>query len=563
MLFWHGGNLNEFDQATKHRKGRTEFGPGLYATTHYDTAKKYSKGGKKFYILDIEKGKEINEVSLDMESVKKFVAENIAKKKGSELLERLSERTNNNKLSARIFLNNILNDELIKASKMNDLREFLVRNGVDYELVSNAFGWHEMMIVLYNMNKISEMKQVSPKDKIETYDLKDIYESANIKSVVASKRINRILNAANSLMKNSRFASSNEFIINEQYLQNPVKGYENPTPKQINECKSYGQVRAILLDDNMYVWNEAVHAAAAKALEITGNSNIIPLNIYLSGNKIEGVEVTDFSNRTKWKHNPKLKNAIIKNKWIKLYSGGDSLKDPEFIHYYDESINGPWHEMKPSKKTARILYIAENLEQDYMGEHKAPTNDGYSQPIHNVEEFYPDIYTRGGSEYVAMSEDREGLSIILEAHERPNFKVKVYRAIPDINKDIKEKVDTAQNALQSLIASKNHRAVKKSREAQNLIYSLMDKYPIEEHDYDSQQDLMIEDLENQIDDLKSQSKEKIKLEKGNWVSPSQRYVKMHGMSALNGNYKIISKTVKAKDLYTDGNSLSEWGYDPS
>jgi hypothetical protein len=43
-------------------------------------------------------------------------------------------------------------------------------------------------------------------------------------------------------------------------------------------------------------------------------------------------------------------------------------------------------------RIARILYIAEELDQDYMGEHQAPTNDGYSQPIHNVENMYPDIY---------------------------------------------------------------------------------------------------------------------------------------------------------------------------
>jgi hypothetical protein len=36
----------------------------------------------------------------------------------------------------------------------------------------------------------------------------------------------------------------------------------------------------------------------------------------------------------------------------------------------------------------------------------------------------------------------------------------------------------------------------------------------------------------------------------------------HGHSALNGKFKIISKTVYARDLYTEGNSLEEWGYVP-
>jgi hypothetical protein len=65
------------------------------------------------------------------------------------------------------------------------------------------------------------------------------------------------------------------------------------------------------------------------------------------------------------------------------------------------------------------------------------------------------------------------------------------------------------------------------------------------------------ELENEEDNTK-----KFKIERGNWVTPDKNYAKMHGLGALNGKYKIISKTVRAKDLYTDGNSLSEWGYDP-
>ncbi len=47
-----------------------------------------------------------------------------------------------------------------------------------------------------------------------------------------------------------------------------------------------------------------------------------------------------------------------------------------------------------------------------------------------------------------------------------------------------------------------------------------------------------------------------------WVTTSKGYAKQHGESALDGNYKILEKKVKAKDLWTDGNSIHEWGYDP-
>lgn len=49
---------------------------------------------------------------------------------------------------------------------------------------------------------------------------------------------------------------------------------------------------------------------------------------------------------------------------------------------------------------------------------------------------------------------------------------------------------------------------------------------------------------------------------GDWVTINKEYAKQHGESALDGNYKIVSKTVTAKDIFTDGNSIHEWGYDP-
>ena len=52
------------------------------------------------------------------------------------------------------------------------------------------------------------------------------------------------------------------------------------------------------------------------------------------------------------------------------------------------------------------------------------------------------------------------------------------------------------------------------------------------------------------------------INRGDWVTIVKGYAEDHGESALNGEYKIISKTVKAKDIFTDGNSWLEWGYDP-
>ena len=50
---------------------------------------------------------------------------------------------------------------------------------------------------------------------------------------------------------------------------------------------------------------------------------------------------------------------------------------------------------------------------------------------------------------------------------------------------------------------------------------------------------------------------------GDWVTTSRKYAKQHGESALNGDYKIVSKKVRAKDIFTKGDSIFEWGYNPS
>ena len=53
------------------------------------------------------------------------------------------------------------------------------------------------------------------------------------------------------------------------------------------------------------------------------------------------------------------------------------------------------------------------------------------------------------------------------------------------------------------------------------------------------------------------------INKGDWVTTTKQYARDHGDSVHGeGNHKIISKAVHARSLFTDGNSVHEWGYDP-
>lgn len=49
---------------------------------------------------------------------------------------------------------------------------------------------------------------------------------------------------------------------------------------------------------------------------------------------------------------------------------------------------------------------------------------------------------------------------------------------------------------------------------------------------------------------------------GDWVTTTRQYAKDHGESNLNGDYKILKKEVHARDIFTDANSIHEFGYDP-
>lgn len=51
---------------------------------------------------------------------------------------------------------------------------------------------------------------------------------------------------------------------------------------------------------------------------------------------------------------------------------------------------------------------------------------------------------------------------------------------------------------------------------------------------------------------------------GDWVAVSQTYAKdhAHNLEGPGKHGKVIKLIVKASDLYTDGNSFNEWGYNP-
>lgn len=169
--YWHGGNLDDYDDIIAQKNGKYEYGPGLYVIDHYGTAQKYAKGSRKMYMVTIENGTDINDSKISLDKLNEFVDTYVVGSKRKEVKKRLAEYAKNGEVKAYLFNNMMVNEKAVKPSNTSAWREFLVENGIDYEIVNSPFGWGEKMCVLYNMKKIKKIQQIGPKDTIEDYDM--------------------------------------------------------------------------------------------------------------------------------------------------------------------------------------------------------------------------------------------------------------------------------------------------------------------------------------------------------------------------------------------------------
>ena len=168
--FLHGGNLSEYSDIIAQKNGRYEFGSGLYLTTQYDVAKKYAKGSRKLYIVTVELGTDIHDSVIDTTKAIDFVKSYVMTAKKKDILYYIDKYNVEGKIKGYLFNNLLLNNKAIKPSNTKYLREFLIQNGIDYEIINNAFGFGEDMMVLYNMKKIIQTTVFGPKDKLENYN---------------------------------------------------------------------------------------------------------------------------------------------------------------------------------------------------------------------------------------------------------------------------------------------------------------------------------------------------------------------------------------------------------
>ena len=187
--------------------------------------------------------------------------------------------------------------------------------------------------------------------------------------------------------------------------------------------------------------------------------------------------------------------------------------------------------------------------EDYVGGHKAPEKSNENAPLYDVTLngiFPEDIYSEKGAIYYkqGFSYDAESVAITQAYRDKPNAVITIYRAVPKVL-TVKDKILDYEK--QKAYIHKTGRMPKNVVNLENLTY-------YEYYDF----------LSDEIERLQKQSNNKeddVQINIGDWVTINKKYALGHGKSVLNGKYKIISKKVKAKELWTDGNSIHEWGYD--
>ena len=182
------------------------------------------------------------------------------------------------------------------------------------------------------------------------------------------------------------------------------------------------------------------------------------------------------------------------------------------------------------------------ISEDYKGEHQSAGKEG--APLHDLthNEVYPKDYYDRWHEYAR--DEKDAALIVNGYRNKPNKPITMYRAVPyqQTKEDLLADLQKAQ--AQWLKRAKPHPAF------ESEFHKLGAKKYYE----------WLGDEEEKVKKSDKEVKNISEINPGDWVTIVRNYAKEHGKAHLKNKYKILSKKVKASQVWFDGNSLNEAGY---
>jgi len=196
-----------------------------------------------------------------------------------------------------------------------------------------------------------------------------------------------------------------------------------------------------------------------------------------------------------------------------------------------------------------VIVKNKNISEDYKGEHQASGKEG--APLHDLTHngVYPkDVYSSKGIQYYGDGGefDRAAFAFVQAYHNNPNRKIKIYRAVP--YQQTKEDLLAALQKAQALWLKRAKPSPDFESEFQKLGAKKYYEWLGTEEEKLKKSDKKVENISE--------------INPGDWITIVRNYAVSHGRAHLKNKYRVLSKTVKAKEIWTGGDSILEWGYSP-
>jgi hypothetical protein len=195
-----------------------------------------------------------------------------------------------------------------------------------------------------------------------------------------------------------------------------------------------------------------------------------------------------------------------------------------------------------------VLPVENKNMMSYRGSHEAPGPD-FGAPLHDLTgggQMYPaDVYSPKAAQFYGggVPYDQKAFSIAQQFKDKPDAFVTIYRAVPKELSNSEKLADIEKQMAAYM---------KRGTLPPNATTSDGSKW----YDMAYAEREKLRQLPNApTNDINN-------INPGDWVTLTREYAKDHGESALRGQYKILSQKVKAKDLWTNADSIHEFGYQP-